>query len=74
MQDFLLTLVVIFVLFKILGRSSSATKSNFTFTQNNFNAEKKPEGKVSVDFIPENKTSKNNSSNSDDYVEYEEVK
>ena len=73
MQDFLLTLVVIFVLFKILGRSSSATKSNFTFTQNNFNADKKPEGKVSVDFIPENKSAKNSTPKSGDYVDYEEV-
>lgn len=76
MQDFLLTLVVLFVLFRIFGKSSSsAPKSNIHFTQNNFNAgEKKPEGKVSVDYIPENKTAKSNTTQSGDYIDYEEVK
>lgn len=76
MQDFLLTLVVLFVLFRIFGKSNpSASNSNIHFTQNNFNgAEKKPDGKVSVDYIPENKSTKSNQSNSGDYVDYEEVK
>ena len=74
MQDFLLTLVVIFMLFRIFGRSASPTKSKINFTQNNFNtAQKKPDGKVSVDFIPENKSVKYSTPKSGDYVDYEEV-
>ena len=73
MQEFLLTLVVLFVLFKIFGKSASSSKSNFNFTQNNYTAsEKKPDGKVIVDYIPENKSAK--STDSGDYVDYEEVK
>jgi hypothetical protein len=75
MQDFLLTLVIIFVLFRIFGRNSSTPKSNFHFTQNNFtSSEKKPDGKVKVDFIPENKSGKSTPSDSGDYVDYEEVR
>lgn len=75
MQDFLLTLVIIFVLFKIFGRSSSSQKSYSSFTQNNFHSsEKKPEGKTSVDYIPENKSTKSNTTQGGDYVDYEEVK
>ncbi len=74
MQDFLLTLVVIFVLFRIFGNSTKPSSSNFNFTQNNFNNHgKKPQGEVTVESIPENK-SRNKSSNNGDYVDYEEVK
>lgn len=74
MQDFLLTLVIVFVLFRIFGRSSATPKSTVHFTQNNFNAsEKKPDGKVSVDYIPENKSTKSKTNDSGDYVDYEEV-
>jgi hypothetical protein len=74
MQDFLLTLVVIFVLFKIFGRSNSSAASNYHFTQNNFNEQaQKKEGKVSVDFIPKNNPKEKKSSEESEYVDYEEV-
>ncbi|MBK9478429.1 MAG: DUF4834 family protein [Bacteroidetes bacterium] len=74
MQDFLLTLVVIFVLFRIFRNSTKPSSSNFNFTQNNFNNHsKKPQGEVTVESIPENK-SRNKPSNNGDYVDYEEVK
>ncbi len=74
MQDFLLTLVIIFVLFRIFGRNSSAPKSTMHFTQNNFTSpSKKPDGKVSIDHIPENKASKSKTNDPGDYVDYEEV-
>ncbi len=75
MQDFLLTLVIIFVLFRIFGRSRSTPKSTVHFTQNNFqSAPKKTAGEVSVDYIPEQKESKSNDKEKGDYIDYEEVK
>lgn len=79
MQEFLLTLVVIFVLFRIFGKSRTQGSTNhFTFNQNNFNnqeTQKKPDGKVRIDKMPNSKsTSKNNTNDSGDYVDYEEIK
>lgn len=75
MQDFLLTLVVVFILFRIFGKSSKSSASSIHFTQNNFNNinKKKPEGEVNVDFIPENKIPPK-SEKAGDYIDYEEVK
>lgn len=75
MQDFLLTLVVLFVLFRIFGRSSSSPKSSVHFTQNNFHASsKKQEGEIHVDYIPEQKQAKVTKKDQGDYIDYEEVK
>ncbi len=75
MQDFLLTLVIVFVLFRIFGRGSTAPKSTLHFTQNNYNqSEKKPDGKVSVDFIPESKSGSSSKKDAGDYIDYEEVR
>jgi hypothetical protein len=75
MQDFLLIMVVIFVLFRIFGRGNTAPKSTVHFTQNNYSTnEKKTDGKVTVDFVPDKKGSKLGNKDSGDYVDYEEVR
>jgi hypothetical protein len=74
MQEFLLTLVVIFVLFKIFGNNSSLKGNVYTFTQNNYNPQndKKQEGKVSIDGKPGSKPTRTKEDG--EYVDYEEIK
>ena len=50
-QELVLTLVVIFVLFKLFGQNNSGDNNPST---------KKPEGKTKVDFIPKNKNPRKN--------------
>ena len=74
MQEFILTLVIVFVLFRIFSSNSSSSRGSFNFTQNNYNQkqDKREEvGKVSI-----NKPDSNLSKNKDigEYVDYEEVK
>lgn len=74
MQEFILTLVIVFVLFRIFISNSSSSRGSFNFIQNNYNQkqDKREEvGKVSI-----NKPDSNPSKNKDigEYVDYEEVK
>ncbi len=74
MQEFILTLVIVFVLFRIFSSNSSSSRSSFNFTQNNYNQKQdksEEAGKVSI-----NKPDSNLSKNKDigEYVDYEEVK
>lgn len=63
MQEFILTLVVIFVLFKVFGRAHV-----INFNQHNHHQDN---GKIKI--TPRN--SKNNRSNDEgEYVDYEEIK
>lgn len=63
MQEFILTLVVIFVLFKVFGRP---TVINF-----NQHHHQKPDGKINVS----SSKSKNKHANDEgEYVDYEEIK
>lgn len=65
MQEFILTLVVIFVLFKVFGR---AHVINFNQHHHNHNDDN---GKVKID----TRNAKKNRSNDDgEYVDYEEIK
>ena len=79
MQEFILTLVVVFVLFRIFGKSRTQSSTNFyTFNQNNYNKQeqaKQPDGKVRIDSMPSQKNnSAKNNSDAGDYVDYEEIK
>lgn len=78
MQEFLLTLVVVFVLFRIFGKSRAQSSTNYyTFNQNNFTKKetpKQPDGKVRIDKMPNANSSKKNTNDSGDYVDYEEIK
>ncbi|MES2837234.1 MAG: DUF4834 family protein [Bacteroidota bacterium] len=78
MQEFLLTLVVVFVLFRIFGKSRVQSSTNYyTFNQNNFTKKetpKQPDGKVRIDKMPNANSSKSNTNDSGDYVDYEEIK
>jgi hypothetical protein len=65
MQEFILTLVVIFVLFKVFGR---ANVINFNQHHHNHN---EGNGKVKID----TRNTKNKPSHDDgEYVDYEEIK
>lgn len=78
MQEFLLTLVVVFVLFRIFGKSRTQSGTNYyTFNQNNFSKKetpKQPDGKVNIDKMPNSKSTQNNGKDSGDYIDYEEIK
>lgn len=72
MQEIFFTILVIWVLFRIFGRTSVA--HNYTFTQNNYhkNEEKKRE-EVRIEHI-EGKDKKKKNDDDGEYVDYEEVK
>jgi hypothetical protein len=63
MQEFILTLVVIFVLFKVFGRPTV-----INFNQHNH---QKPDGKIKV---TASNNKKNHSNDDGEYVDYEEIK
>lgn len=75
MQDFFLTLVVVFVIFRILSSFRSSTVYNNTYNQTNYNPNTKSskEGEVKVTYIKE-KEEKKKKGNTGDYVDYEEIK
>lgn len=65
MQEFILTLVVIFVLFKVFGRPNV-----IYYNQHNHN-QQAPQDKMKVN----SRNAKNNSSNDEgEYVDFEEIK
>jgi uncharacterized membrane protein len=63
MQEFILTLVVIFVLFKVFGRPTV-----INFNQHNH---QKPDGKIKV---TASNNKKNQANDDGEYVDYEEIK
>jgi len=70
MQEFILTLVVIYVLFKIFGNTRT-----FTFTQNNYQGTEKKtkEGQIHIDRKPGEKK-RNKDDDEGEYIDYEEIK
>ena len=74
MQEFFFTLLIIWILFKIFGRGMIKHQS-FTYTQNNYNnstEDRKKEGEIKVDYIP-NKKQKEIKEDGE-YTDYEEIK
>lgn len=73
MQEFFFTLLIIWILFKIFGKGMIKHQS-FTYTQNNYNKpeERKKEGEIKVDYIP-NKKQKGIKEDGE-YIDYEEIK
>ncbi|HRG59527.1 MAG TPA: hypothetical protein PK323_11265 [Bacteroidia bacterium] len=65
MQEFILTLVVIFVLFKVFGRS------NIIYYNQHHHAHHHNDGKIKVHHSKEKKNNKNDDG---EYVDYEEIK
>jgi len=65
MQEFILTLVVIFVLFKVFGRPNV-----IHFNQHHHN-HREPEGKINV---TSSKNKNNHQKDDGEYVDYEEIK
>jgi hypothetical protein len=70
MQEFILTVVVIFVLFRVFGNSRVVFHHHTHQQKNDF--QKPPEGKVSID--ARNVKPNNHDSQEGEYVDYEEIK
>ena len=74
MQEIFFTILVVWILFRLLNGSSLGSKRTVNFTQNNFNQKESPkkEGETKITYIPENKTGK--PPRDEDYVDFEEIK
>jgi hypothetical protein len=72
MQEFIFTLVIIYVFYRVFGRNVRV------YHFNNFQAPQdkpsRPEGKISVDYIPSKEQKGKKREDSGDYVDYEEIK
>lgn len=74
MQEFILTVVAIYVLFRIFGSARSHT---YTFNQHNYHKqeEQRRDGKIKIDHVPEKKATKGDKDkDGGEYVDYEEIK
>lgn len=71
MQEFILVIVVIFVLFRIMGSTRVVYHSNVS---NKENTNRPPEGHVTINKIPANSAKNKPHHDSGDYVDYEEIK
>jgi len=74
MQEIFFTILVIWILFRVLNSGTWSNKRTVNFTQNNFNQQESPkkEGETKITYIPENKTGK--PPRDDEYVDFEEIK
>ncbi len=71
LQEFILTLVVFYVLFKVFGQSSS--RSNFTQHNTYHHHHRDNEGEVSVKTTPQSKKSRKKGDEGE-YIDFEEIK
>lgn len=74
MQEFIFTLVVIYVLFRVFGKNVKVYHfNNYAPPANPRETSRKNEGRIKVDYIPPQKGDGKKDSDGE-YVDYEEVK
>jgi hypothetical protein len=75
MQEIFFTILVIWILFRLLGRASATSSTTYTFTQNNYQKqeEEKKKDDVKIDYIP-GKGEKKKGGDEGEYTDYEEIK
>ena len=73
MQELFFTILIIWILFRVLN-SSSSPRSGVFFTQNNFHQKERSaeQGKTDVTYVP--KEEKKKSDDIGEYVDFEEMK
>lgn len=73
MQEIFFTILIIWILFRVLNGSGSRT---VYYTQNNYHPreEKKDEGATRITHIPQGKPKKENDQGGGEYVDFEEIK
>jgi hypothetical protein len=75
MQEVFFTILVVWILFRVLNSGNTGGNRSYTFTQHNYGKqqqEAKKEGDVDITYIPKSKSGK--SPESGDYVDFEEIK
>lgn len=73
MQELFFTLLTIWVLFKIFGKSMVKHQS-FSYTQNNYNKTEEKEGEVKMPYIKDKNKKQKKNSEEGEYVDYIEIK
>ena len=73
MQEIFFTILVIWILFRIFGRTSFTT--TYTFNQNNYHPrEEKKKDDVKIDHIPRKDEQKKKGGDEGEYTDFEEIK
>lgn len=74
-KELVFTVITFYLLFKIFRPSVRVFHYHQRGFDNNQQQQRKPEGKITIDKMPENKASVNKSATDNtEYVDYEEVK
>lgn len=73
MQEIFFTLLIIWILFRVLNSAGSGSRTVY-FTQNNYHPgrEEKKEGDIKITYIPKEKSGK--APDEGDYTDFEEIK